>query len=79
MKTMQLVPSLFHQHGYWSSSGNKCRKDSVFTIECDDATDESSYAAEDEDSDNNNYNDYFYTFDFSEFSNEWFSNLNTND
>ena len=65
---------------YWSNSENKWKKDSSLTVLCDDNIDQDEYPDEGEDDgDYENYGDYFYSFDYSQFSNDWFSNLSEND
>ena len=63
---------------YWSSTDNKWKKDSSLVVACDNDADEVDYVEED-DGDYSSYDDYFYSFDYSEFSNVWFSNLKEQD
>jgi hypothetical protein len=61
---------------YYSESEKRWKKDESFTAECNDGT---GGVVEVEDEDYNEYGDYFYGFDYSQFSNVWFENLRNND
>ena len=62
---------------YWSDEEKIWKKDPSLTVECKDETDEQ--VIEYHDDQFNEYNDYFYAFDYSGFSTDWFNNLKNKD
>ena len=64
---------------YWSNSDNRWKKDASLIVECDGSSEEVDYVEEEDDGDYTSYGDHFYSFDYSEFSNTWFSNLKEQD